>query len=139
MPPDTITIKMGHIDGKLDLSDNGYSKVDQFTRITWVIDKNSNVASIEKIHKKHTFPVLFVFGPSQDGDTWTGKVMFAPDKEYEYYIKWTEKGSGKSYTFDPKIAVKPGTFSFTTLVILVALIIIAIPTVRFFSRKINSK
>jgi len=134
MPEHTITIEYGYPDGHLKLSDSGYSKVDLYTRINWVIDPNSNVASIDKIHKEKGSPVLFILGPSRDGQNWTGKVVFAPNKDYDYYINWTEKVSGLSRTYDPKIAVKPHPLTATAILIVATIIIL--PTVIFFRKAI---
>jgi len=137
MPQDTITILHGHpLSGQLDLSDNGYSQVNQYDRIYWIIDPNSNVASIEKIHKKDGSPNLFILGPSRKDKEWTGKVMFAPARDYEYYITWTEKNNA-SHTYDPKIAVKPGISFYLLLSILVLILVLASFGVRrlFFAKK----
>lgn len=139
MPQDTIWIYHGDpVTGHLDLSDNGYSHVKQYDRIHWIIDPTkSNVASIDKIHKKQGSPNLFVLGPSRKGSEWTGKVMFAPTQDYEYYITWTEKNNPGSHTYDPKIAVKPGVHIMllvATGVVAVALLLLGIR--RFlFARK----
>jgi hypothetical protein len=129
-----IVIKHGNADGTLILSDNGYSTVDLYTRIRWEVDTASNVASIDKINNKHIFPMLFVLGPKRDGKSWTGKVVFRPQTEYEYYIKWTEKGTGITRTYDPKIAVRP-TFDFLFWLIILLSAMLVITTTRFFIKK----
>lgn len=138
MPQHTITIYSGNPSNhELKLSDNGYSEVPQYNRIHWIITPGSNVASIEKIHKKKDSPGVFIFGPSRDGNEWTGKVMFAPDSDYQYYITWIEKGTGTHHTYDPKIAVKP-SFNIAFLFIIVAFILgLATIGIRrlFFAKK----
>ena len=133
MPQDTIIIYHGDpVSGHLDLSDNGYSHVDQYDRVYWIIDPNSNVASIEKIHKKDGSPNLFILGPSRKDKEWTGKVMFAPTRDYEYYITWTEKNNPGNHTYDPKIAVKPGT----SIMLVVATVVVAVALVALGIRRL---
>lgn len=136
---DTITIHKGYPDGTLKLSDKGFSTVAQFSRITWRFDDTSNITSIDKIYKKKNSPNLFIGGPSRKGKDWTGKVMFAPNDVYEYNIKWTEKDTGSTHIYDPKIAVNPEflPLSFTGFIILVTLVVISIPAVRFLRAKRN--
>jgi hypothetical protein len=132
MPTDTtVTIYNGNTaDGTLQSSDNGYILVDQYDRIHWIIASNSNVASIKKIHKKDGAPNLFIFGPSREGNGWTGRVMFAPKKDYDYYITWIEKGTGTPHTYDPKIAVKPGVHFFLLLFIVALILGLAFVGIR---------
>jgi hypothetical protein len=115
-----IHIKSGNpTNGSLDLSDTGHSYVARFTRITWVIDDNSNVGSIKDIGKKKGSPSIFILAPTRKGSNWTGKVVFVPQLDYQYYITWTEKGNGNSHTYDPKISVKPRPLMFIGLLIIV--------------------
>jgi len=139
MPQDTIIILHGNpATGQLDLSDHGFSTVDLYDRIHWIIDPGANVASIDKIHKKHG-KQIFILGPTREGNGWSGKAMFSADPQnaYEYEITWTEKPTGKRYSSDPKIAVKPGTNFWLLLFIAVLIVALAGFGLRrlFFTKK----
>ena len=136
----TITINSGDTqNGNLDLSDNGshcdpYTTcVKQYDRITWMIGPNSNVQSIKLVHKKKGAPVIFVLGPSKDGDKWTGKVIFAPKDNYSYYITWTDV-NGYSHTYDPKIAVNPKLNVAGIIAAIIAFIVAAFYGIRYLWR-----
>lgn len=134
--PDTIIIHKGYSNGTLKLSQE-HITVDRFTRINWIIHDTANVASIVGIHKKKGSPVLFIGAPRRDGNSWTGKVIFAPERDYEYYIEWTEKGTGTRRTHDPKISVNPDLWFVLFVVIL--LIFIGVPTVLYARRTRNRR
>jgi hypothetical protein len=139
MPQDTIIILHGDpATHQLELSDHGYSTVDLYDRIHWIIEPSSNVASIERIHKKHG-KQIFILGPTTEASGWTGKAMFSTGLQdvYEYEMTWIEKTTGKRYTTDPKIAVNPG-FNFW-LLILIAVIVLLLGGIGvkrlFFTKK----
>ena len=108
--------------------------------IRWVL-KTDDVDSITKIYEKESSPIKFSDGPRRISGTqdWEARIDKSTDELYvEYNIDWVDKKKNK-HIYDPKIAVKPGTFSFSALIIIVALIIFSIPTVMFFRRKLRNR
>lgn len=95
---------------RLALSDGGYTEADKGENIKWVIGEDSNVSSF-RIELKTMPREIFSKRPYKDGTKWKARIKSDAfyDDECKYTIFWTHNGN--EYEDDPKISVKPTTFS----------------------------
>ncbi len=102
------------VTGVLTLDDHGLTHAGRGEQITWRLERNCGVASIEEISVKPSPPGppstnIWSTMPRRDGGStnWKGAISAsaAGGAEWNYLIKWiADDGSGE-HTFDPKIIV----------------------------------
>ena len=126
--------------GKLKLSDNDSTSAGLWGTIIWKIDDTDKIASFRIIGDPNNKVQNIFYDdlPTKEVKILTEKVSathwpWNKDLIWNYKIVWTEKGSNNSYTWDPKIAVKP-TIPFP-FAILISLLLVVIPTLSFFRSK----
>ncbi len=124
--------------GSLTLSDP-YPRVDQFYDVIWIVSDKSNVKSIVDIKKYDTSPGIFLVNPSGNERKWKGRVWLAPEKDYVYYIKWTEKGNPTVRTCDPKISVKPSITLPFQILLLILMGLVPLLMVRYAYKRMKAR
>lgn len=138
-----IKIKSGDIQtGVLELDPPDDVCVCTGRKVTWTCKSSTNVQSFQ-IEPKGIVPddVFEEGNPPQgnrqrDGE---GKIKSRDtDLDYLYSINWVKTGGGPPLTHDPKIAIKPETFSFLELLtyLLYALLAGWISFQTFWKKKI---
>ncbi len=101
------------VSGKLILSDNEKTEVHWGDTVTWDIT-DPKVGSF-KLKRKRLF---HIFKETPESDFVTIRSLTVSRYtilDWHYSIVWKEKGNEEEHTFDPKIAVKPGTGIFLAL------------------------
>jgi hypothetical protein len=125
----TIEIIGAADDDSDELELSGPGEVDAGRKITWIITENAKDELIWfEIEKKQGHRDVFQ-GPNPTGTRQRPAVgqlkKNLPGHNYEYSINWVDLAGG-DHTYDPKIAIRPGTRIFEILLLTFTYILLVV-------------